>query len=253
MLRFKDKVVLVTGASRGVGRTIAILFAQKAAKVVVDYHVSDYEPNAEKNAQKVIAEIKEMGGKTTLVRADVSDEKQVKQLVSKTISVYGKIDILVNNAGVVYDLPISERTAKQWQTTVNTNLYGNYLCSKYVSQEMLKTGGGVIINLASSSGTDSFSPESIDYDATKVGIISLTKNFAKELAPTIRVVGVAPGWINTEMNKDLTKEFVKQETEEIYLKRFAEPGEIAKVILFLASDDASFINGSTVTVDGGHD
>lgn len=251
-MEFQNKVVLITGGSRGIGKATALQFAEHGAIVVVDYHVSPYEPNALENANKVVEAIKKNGGEAISVRADVSKEQEVKQLIAKALEAYGRIDILINNAGIVWDLPIEERTSEQWHTTVNTNLYGNYLCTKHVAEEMLESGG-VIVNLSSNSGTGSFSPECIDYDATKAAIITMTKIFAKNYAPHIRVVGVAPSWVNTDMNKDLPDDFVKKECERIYLKRFAEADEIANVILFLASEKASFINGSTVAVDGGYE
>jgi 3-oxoacyl-[acyl-carrier protein] reductase len=252
-MEFKDKIVLITGSSRGIGRATAIQFAQKGAKVCINYHVSDYEPNAYENAQNVLKSVIDIGGDGIIFEADISKETEVDALVKATIGKYGKIDILINNAGIVWDLPLEDRSSVHWESTVNTNLYGNYSCTKRVAREMIENKKGVIVNLASTSGTDSFTPESIDYDATKAGIITMTKIFAKNYAPYIRVTAVAPGWVNTEMNKDLSPDVVKEETEKIYLKRFAEPDEIANVITFLASDQASFINGSVVTIDGGHD
>jgi 3-oxoacyl-[acyl-carrier protein] reductase len=140
----------------------------------------------------------------------------------------------------------------QWKKTLDVNLLGTFICSKYASQRMLKIGGGKIINISSTNGINSFSPEAMDYDASKAGIIILTRDLAKELAPKIQVNSIAPGWVNTEINKDLPKDFIKKETEKIYLKRFANPEEIAKAILFLASDDASYITGSILKVDGGY-
>jgi len=137
--------------------------------------------------------------------------------------------------------------------TLGVNLIGPYLCIKYVSQTMLENGGGKIINISSTSGIHSFSPDSIDYDAAKAGIIALTKIFAKALAPKILVNAIAPGWVNTDMNKGLSSDFLKSEKEEIYLRRFAQPEEIAKAILFMASEDANYITGSVLIIDGGHD
>ncbi|NOQ55932.1 MAG: SDR family oxidoreductase, partial [Nanohaloarchaea archaeon] len=158
----------------------------------------------------------------------------------------------VNNAVIVFDVPFFERTVKQWKRTMDVNLLGTFLCSKYASEQMLKNDNGKIINISSTNGINCFSPESADYDTSKAGIINLTYNLAKELAPKIQVNSIAPGWVNTEMNKDLPKDFVEEETEKIYLKRFAKPEEIAKTILFLASDDASYITGSILKVDGGY-
>lgn len=250
-MKLKDKVALITGASRGIGAATAKLFAQEGAKVVIDYHVSDYEPDALENANTVKNEITVAGGEIIAVEADVSDEEQVKGLIDATIKQYGCIDILVNNAGVVYDVPIQERTAEQWHTTLNTNLLGIYLTSKHVSEHMKQRQKGKIVNLSSTSGIDALNPESIDYDATKAGVVTLTKNFAQVLAPFVNVNAVAPGWVNTEMNKDLPKEFVDKETAKIYLGRFATPQEIANIILFLASEEANYLNGCVIIADGG--
>jgi len=245
-MRFKNKIALITGASKGIGRATALLFAKEGAKVVVNYFSS------KKEAFAVVDEIKKVGSEAIAINCDVSKENEVKKMIQQTINKFGKIDILVNNAGIVFDVPFFERTVEQWKQTLDVNLLGTFLCSKYASEQMLKKDGGKIINISSTNGIDSFSPESMDYDASKAGIIILTRNLAKELAPKIQVNSIAPGWVDTEMNKDLPKDFVEEETEKIYLKRFAKPEEIAKVILFLASDDANYITGSILKVDGGH-
>lgn len=251
-MKLKNKVAIITGASRGIGKAIALLFAKEGAKVVVDYCINEFEPEAKENARKVLNFLEESGTEAIMVECDVSKEEEVKKLVDETIKKFGKIDILVNNAGIVYDVPIFEKTIEQWKQTLNVNLIGAFFCSKYASKKMLKNDNGKIINISSTNGINYFSPESADYDASKAGIINLTKNLAKELAPKIQVNSIAPGWVDTEMNKDLPKDFVEEEIEKIYLKRFAEPGEIAKAVLFLVSDDASYITGSILKVDGGY-
>ena len=245
-MRLKNKIALITGSSRGIGKATALLFAKEGAKVVVNYLFS------KKEAFAVVDEIRKIGSNATAIKCDISKETDVKKMVQKTIDKFGKIDILVNNAGIVFDVPFFDRTAKQWKKTLDVNLLGTFLCSKYTSQQMLKTGGGKIINISSTNGINTFSPEAMDYDASKAGIIILTRDLAKELAPKIQVNAIAPGWVNTEMNKDLPKDFVKEETKKIYLKRFAKPEEIAMAILFLASDEASYITGSILKVDGGY-
>ncbi len=250
---FKNKVVLITGSSRGIGKATALTFAKEGAKVVVDYFVSDIEPDAESNAKKVVEEIESVGSEAIAIEADVSDEEHVKNLVSKTIKHFGKIDILINNAGIVFDLSFEERTAKHWKDTLNVDLIGYFLCAKYVIPHMKKAGSGRIINITSTNAVNAFSIESIDYDSAKAGVNVLTRNLAKELAPhNILVNAVAPGWVNTHMNKNLPSDFVKKETKKIYLKRFAEPAEIADAISFLASDKANYITGTILKVDGGY-
>lgn len=252
-MRLKNKIALITGASRGIGRAAALLFAKEGASIILNYFVSDYEPDALENVNKVLKELEKIGVEAIKIEADVSKEQDVKKMIEVAIKKFGRIDILINNAGIVYDVSISDRSSEQWKRTIDTNLLGTYLCSKFVSKYMLKNKFGKIISLTSTNAINSFSPHSIDYDASKAGIISLTKNFAKELAPKVQVNAIAPGWVDTEMNKDLPDKFVKDETKKIYLQRFAKPDEIAKAILFLASDDASYITGSVLVVDGGHD
>lgn len=244
-MKLKDKVALITGSSRGIGEATALLFAKEGARVVVNHSKSD------KEVDEVVKKIKKIGSDSIAIKCDVSDEKEVKKMVEKTIETFGRIDILVNNAGIVFDVPFAERTVEQWKKTLDVNLLGVFLCSKYVAPHMSKNGGR-IVNISSTSGINSFSTESMDYGAAKAGVIILTRTLAKELAPKILVNSIAPGWIDTYMNKDLPKDYVEKETEKIYLKRFAKPEEVAKTILFLSSDDASYITGITLIVDGGY-
>jgi 3-oxoacyl-[acyl-carrier protein] reductase len=249
-MKLKDKVALITGSSRGIGRATALLFAKEGAKIVLDYHVSEVEPDALNNVQSVMDDIERLGVEAIKIEADISDEDQVKKMVDQAISKFGRIDILVNNAGVVFDVPFKERTVEQWKRTLDVNLIGTFLCSKYASRHMSK--GARIVNISSTNGIDSVNPESVDYNASKAGVVMLTRDLAKELAPNILVNSVAPGWVNTSMNKNLPKDFIEEEMGKIYLKRFAEPAEIAKVVLFFASEDAGYITGSTLRVDGGY-
>lgn len=193
-----------------------------------------------------------MGSDAIAIKCDVSKEDQVKQMLESTVRKFGRIDILVNNAGIVFDIPFAERTIDQWKRTLDVNLIGTFLCCKYAVPYMKKQKSGKIVNISSTNAIGSFSPDAMDYDASKAGIVILTRDLAKELAPEINVNSVAPGWVDTDINKDLPKKFVKEGTEKIYMKRFAKPEEIAKVILFLASEDASYITGSTLKVDGGY-
>lgn len=241
--KLENKVALITGASRGIGRATAILFAKEGAKVVINYKSNQRE------AEKVLEIVGKDNG--IIARADVSNEEDVKRLVDATVNQFGKIDILVNNAGIVFDIPLMEKTVEQWERILRVNLIGAFLCSKYVASHMKQQKSGAIVNVSSTNAFDG-RPESIDYDASKAGMIMLTKDFAKELAPYVRVNAIAPGWVDTDINKDLPADFVKSEAEKILLKRFAKPEEVAKVIVFLSSDDASFINGSTLTIDGGY-
>ena len=241
------KVVLVTGGSRGIGKAIAIDFANKGYDVVINYKRADEEAKKLKEELETLYSIKAL-----IVKADVSNEDEVQSMIKLIIKEFRKIDILVNNAGIAIDKEFDERTVEDWQLTLNTNLIAPFIVSKYVGSEMLKNKSGKIINISSTNGIDAFFPTSIDYDASKAGLISLTHNLAIQFAPFINVKCVAPGWVNTDMNKDLPKELIEEETNRIYKKRFAEPSEIAKVVTFLASEDADFINNEVIKVDGGY-
>jgi len=246
-MKLKNKIAIVTGASRGIGKATALLLAKEGAKVVVNYLSSVSK------ADEVVSQIKEMGSDAIAVKCDISDESQVKSLIDQAVGKFGRIDILVNNTGIVFDVPFAERTVEQWKKTFDTNVLGIFLCSRYASEQMKKNNQGKIINVSSTSGMNSFSPDSMDYDSTKAAVIALTRNLAKELAPNIQVNSVAPGWVNTDMNADLPKDYLDEEMKLIYMGRMAEPEDIAKAILFFASSDSDYITGSTLVVDGGHD
>ena len=245
-MKLKNKIVLITGASGGIGGATALLFAKEGARVVINYNTS------EKEALALAKHIKESGGDVITIKTDVSDEGEVKKMFEETREKFGEVDILINNAGIVFDEPFAEKTVDHWKRTLDVNLLSVFLCSKYASQQMAKTGSGSIVNISSTNGIDSFSPEAMDYDASKAGVNILTRGLAKELAPNIRVNAVAPGWVDTPLNKDLPAEFIAKEKAKIYLKRLANPEEIARAILFLASDEASFVTGSILKVDGGY-
>ncbi len=243
-MNFKGKVVLVTGSSRGIGRSIAVKFAKEGASVVINYRSNE-------NEAKAITEIISSYSDCMCIQADVSKEKDVKRMIDTIIERYGHLDILVNNAGIAIDNDFKDRHVKDWQETLNTNLIGVFLTSKYAGKYMLQNQYGKIINISSTNGIDTIYPYSIDYDASKAGLINMTKNLAIEFAPVINVNAVAPGWVDTGMNDDLSKSYLKFEMERTLLKRFAEPEEIANVVLFLASDMARYIDGETIRVDGG--
>lgn len=245
-MRFKNKTVLITGSSRGIGKATAIAFSREGANVVVNYVKNKIA------AEEVVAEIKKSGVEAIAIQADVAKEDDVKKMIEETVKQFGGIDILVNNAGVVFDVPILEKTVEQWEKTLRVNLIGIFLCVKYAVPHMRDEAGASILNISSTNGIDSLNPESADYDTSKAGVISLTRNLSQSLAPSIRVNAVAPGWVGTDINKDLPKEYVDSETRQIALGRFGRPEEIAKAVLFLCSDDASYITGSTLVVDGGY-
>ena len=240
------KVVLITGGSRGIGESTAIEFAKKGYNVVINY-LSSCEKAL--TLKKEIEEKYQV--KVLTIQADVSNEEEVKNMVDKVINEFGHIDCLVNNAGIAIDTTFEDKTKDNFIKTLNTNLIGPFLVSKEVGKYMLNQKQGNIINISSTNGIDTIYPESIDYDASKAALISLTKNLAIEYAPYIRVNSIAPGWTLTDMNKELANDFIEEENKKILLNRFADPSEIAKVIVFLASNDASYINGEVIRVDGG--
>lgn len=218
-MRLKGKIVLITGASRGIGRAAALLLAKEGANIIINYC------KAEKEANSVVQDIKKIGSEAIAIKCDVSREEEVKQMVNRSIKRFGRIDVLVNNAGIVFDVPFKDRTVEQWKRTLDVNLLGIFICAKHVVPYMNK---GRIINVSSTNGINTLSPESMDYDASKAGVISLTKNLAQALAPNILVNCVAPGWIDTDMNKGLSRDYVKSETKKILVGRFGRPVDIVK-------------------------
>lgn len=247
MGKFSGKTVMITGGAKGIGKSTALMFAKEGANIVINYLSSD------ELANQLVREIEALGSSALAIKSDVASEKEVINMVNIAISKFNHIDILINNAGFAKDIPILERSSEEWEKTLGINLIGPYLCIKHVSKNMLENGNGKVINISSTSAIHSFSPDIIDYDSAKAGLIALTKNFAKALAPNVLVNAIAPSWVDTDMSKGLSYDFLEDEKRSIYLKRFAQPDEIAKTILFLASEDASYITGSVLVIDGGHD
>ena len=239
-------VALVTGASRGIGASIAKEFAKAGVHVVINYH--RHVMMAEKVAEEIRAKY---DVDVMCIKADVSQEEEVEDMIHQVVNYFGKIDILVNNAGICEDSLLMEKSVNQFRKVLDVNLIGTYLCSKYAASVMLDRGHGKIINISSTNAIDTYYPESCDYDASKAGVISLTHNLARELAPNITVNCVCPGWVKTDMSDGLSIEQIREEESKILLGRFASPEEISKVVLFLASSKASYINDSIIRVDGG--
>ncbi len=240
-----NKIALITGASKGIGRATAIKFASQGYDVVVNYNSSEEKANQLKDLLE-----KEYNVSAMVYKADVSNEQEVKEMISTIINKYEKIDTLVNNAGIVFDRNFEDITIDEFKRTLNVNVIGAFIVARECLKYMNK--GSTIINVSSTSGTKVITPESLDYNISKVGLQSLTRDLAYQLKPNIRVNAIAIGWADTEMNKDLPKELIEEERKKIYLERFANPSEIANAIYFLASEESSYINGEILTIDGGY-
>jgi 3-oxoacyl-[acyl-carrier protein] reductase len=245
-MKLNDKVVIITGASRGIGRAIAKRFAQEGAKVVINYNKS------EDKASRLVDEIRKNGGQALAVRADVSKSDEVKQLVKKTVETYGRVDILVNNARVMFQKTFLDATEEIWDQTIDINLKGAYLCSKEVAPIMLKQKKGKIINISSNSGA--YHPSAlrfVEYVVSKAGMNGLTRALALKLGPYVNVNAICPGWIETEMVGNTDPEVERRVLEETPLKRFGTADEVANAALYLASDDSNFVTGELHMITGG--
>lgn len=239
------KTAIITGASRGIGAEIAKRFAQAGAKVVVNYSGS------QEKAEAVVASIKENGGEAIAVKANVSDAESVKAMVEEAMAAFGSVDILVNNAGITRDNLMMRMKEDEWDDVINTNLKGVFVCTKAVTRQMMKQRSGRIVNIASIVGVMGNAGQA-NYVASKAGVIGLTKTTARELASRgITANAVAPGFITTDMTDALNDEIQQSMMAQIPLGRFGKPEEVAKAALFLASDEASYMTGQTLHLDGG--
>ena len=240
-----NKVVLITGGSRGIGATTAKYFAEHGYDVVITYCNSQKEA---KESQKKLENKYHVS--VEIMKCDLEQEEEIKEVVNQTINIFKRIDVLVNNAGIAIDTDLQDKTKENFQKIINVNLIGMFLISRLVGNYMKEQRFGSIINISSNNAIDSYYPESLDYDASKAGVISLTHNLAKYYAP-IRVNCICPGWVETDMNKELDSEFKEKEINKILLKRFAKKEEIAEVIYMVA--ETSYINDTIIKVDGGRD
>jgi len=241
----KGKNALVTGASRGIGKAIALELGSKGVHVAVNF------AGNEAKAQEVVDDLKQMGVNAFKVQADVSDESQVKDMVKTVIKTFGSLDILVNNAGITKDNLLMRMKEAEFDQVIDTNLKGAFLCMKTVARQMMRQKGGRIINVASIVGV-SGNPGQANYVAAKAGVIGMTKSIAQEFASRdILVNAVAPGFISTDMTDALNDEQKEAILKLIPLARLGQPEDVANVVRFLASDDAQYITGQTIHIDGG--
>lgn len=241
-----NRVALITGSSRGLGRAIAIELAKSGYDIVINYNSS------EKRALKVKEEVENYGVKGLVIKCDISSEEEVKSMIDDIVKTFGKIDVLINNAAVCFDSLFDDKNVTNFKKTMDVNVIGTFFVSKYVGDIMYKNRYGKIVNVSSTNGINTYFPMCLDYDASKAAIISLTHNLAMQYAPYVNVNAVAPGFIATETEvNNMDEEFIKSEEEKIFLRRIGKEEEVAKVIRFLVSDDASYINNEVIRIDGG--
>lgn len=241
----KDRAAIVTGAGQGIGREIAISLAKHGAKVVVS-DISD-------KVFEVAQEIEETGSQGLAVRCDVTKREEVEEMTRKAVERFGKVDILVNNAGIYPTKPFVEMTEQEWDKVLDVNLKGVFNCTKSVLPTMMDRKYGRIISLSSIAGSLVGFPNLVHYSASKAGIVGFTKTLALELAPYgINVNAVAPGPVETPGTSELGEEMYEQTKAAIPLGRWGHPKDIAGLVVFLASDESSFITGQCITIDGGY-
>ena len=243
------KVCLVTGSSKGIGAACIRKFAQIGYDVVITYK-DDLD-----GAKRLKEEVDKCRVTSIIVRLDLESEKDIDNLVSEIIEKFGRIDVLVNNVGIESSSDFFDKNKDSFEKIFNVNVFGTFLLTKKVVEVMLKNESGKIINISSNNSTIAGDINTLEYDMSKASINAFTKNLAK-LSPNIRVNAVLPGWVLTEkinkLNKELDGKLVEEESKNISVKRFATPDEIANVVYFLASNEASYINGELITVDGGY-
>jgi len=245
-MRLENRVAIVTGGSTGIGRETALLFSREGASVVV----GDYN---EKEGRETVALIEKSGGAGLFVHTDVSDPDQVQDMVDSTLKAYGGIHVLFNNAGILYFGTVVDTDLKDWQRVIDINLTGTFLCSKAVIPHMIDGGGGSVINMTSSTGAHDAAPNTAAYVASKGGVALLTRCMAIDHAEDkVRVNALAPGPTDTNMLRDnLSPEQIHAFQNTFPMKRLGRPEELAYAALFLASDEASFVTGAIIAVDGG--
>ena len=240
------KTVLVTGSSIGLGASIIRKFASNNYNVIINYNTN------EEKAEQLANELSnKYHTDYLLVKCDITNDQEVQNMYNKIKEKFNHLDVLVNNAGIAIDTTFEDKTKENFRKTLELNLIAPFFLTKLFADDMYKNKQGKIINISSTNGIDSYYEFSLDYDASKAALINLTHNLANHYAPYINVNCVCPGWINTPMNKELDDEFKEKENKKILLNRFAEPEEIANLVYFLSTDEASYINDSIIKIDGG--
>lgn len=244
MQRLQDKVAIITGGAQGIGRATAVLFAQEGA------HIAIWDLNEEKG-QSAVSEIEQAGGKAHFFSVNTADHEQVKKTTEAVVSAFGKIDILINNAGITRDATLLKMEPANWQQVIDVNLTGVFNCTQNVAPHMVEQGSGKIVSASSVVGIYGNFGQT-NYVATKSGVIGMTKVWARELGPKgINVNAIAPGFIKTEMIGTIPEKVINAVVSKTPLRRFGTVEELAKAYLFLSTEESSFINGHTLSVDGG--
>lgn len=241
----KRKTVLVTGSSIGLGSAIIEKYASNNYNVVITYN------NNKDEALKLNEKIKKYNIDSLVVKCDISNENDIENMKNAIIDKFGKLDVLINNASISNDSLVSDKTKENFMRILEVNLVGTFLISRTFGDLMYQNKKGIIINIGSTNGIDTYYEYSLDYDSSKAGVINLTHNLANYYSPYVNVNCVCPGWINTPMNKDMDYDFRKNEENKILLNRFAESYEIASLVYFLGTEEASYINDSIIRIDGG--
>ena len=241
-----NKTIVISGASDGIGAFTALEAANKGYNVVITYLTHENEA-----IELVNYIIKKYKVDALCVKCDISNEDDINNLLNKSIERFGKVDILINNAAICIDGEFNEKKKEDYMRTLEVNLVGTFLMSRIFGNHMVINGSGVITNISSNNGIDNYNEYSLEYDSSKAGIINLTHNLASHYAPFIRVNAICPGWTETTSVKQMNPNYLSEEKKKILLERFAKPEEIAKTIMFVSSDEGSYINDSIIKVDGG--
>lgn len=241
-----SKVALVTGSSKGIGKAIIKELAKEGYDVVINYN------NSKDEAYKLQEEVSQYNVKSLVIKCDVSKEDEVKTMIEEIINKLGNINIVINNAAICINDFFKNKKLDDFKKTMEVNVMGAFLVSKYASKYMINNKWGRIINISSTNGVNTYYPICMEYDASKAALISLTHNLSIELAPYVNVNAITPGFIATESELEgMDEEFIKSEEEKILIKRSGKPEEVAKLVKFLVSDDANYINNSVIRIDGG--
>ena len=238
---------MITGSSRGMGKAEAYEFASKGYDVIIHY-VNSQE--AAKNIEKDLKE--KYGVRTAVIKADLTKENEVRELATKALEKFGKVDVLVNNAGIALYDEFDKKTIQGFEHSMQVNLYAPFLLTQILGAEMMKNKYGKIVNIATIDVMTTYNAESVEYDASKAALISLTKTSSLQFQPYVNVNCVCPGWVATDMNKSLPQELLDYQASKTCKGRMARPEEVAKLVAFLASDDAEFIDGEIIKIDGGY-